>query len=64
MPAQIPQKKGDPKIPDTDEHARFGITLESLQRLKPPFKKNGSVTAGHASSGQGINCRTEKQTDR
>ena len=49
VPVEIPQRKGDPKIFDTDEHPRFGTTLESLQRLKPPFRKGGSVTAGNAS---------------
>jgi acetyl-CoA C-acetyltransferase len=49
VPVEIPQRKGDPKIFDTDEHPRFGTTIEALQRLKPPFKKGGSVTAGNAS---------------
>ncbi|RLB92097.1 MAG: acetyl-CoA C-acyltransferase [Deltaproteobacteria bacterium] len=49
VPVQIPQRKGEPKIFDTDEHPRFGTTIEALQRLKPPFKKGGSVTAGNAS---------------
>ncbi|MCP3940358.1 MAG: acetyl-CoA C-acetyltransferase [Desulfobacteraceae bacterium] len=45
----IPRKKGEPKIFDTDEHPRFGTTIELLQKLKPLFKKGGSVTAGNAS---------------
>jgi acetyl-CoA C-acetyltransferase len=45
----IPQRKGDPKILDTDEHPRRDATLESLARLKPVFKKDGTVTAGNAS---------------
>jgi acetyl-CoA C-acetyltransferase len=49
VPVEIPQRKGDPKIFDTDEHPRFGTTLESLQKLKPPFRKGGSVTAGSSS---------------
>lgn len=49
VPVEIPQRKGEPKIFDTDEHPRFGTTLESLERLKPPFRKGGSVTAGNAS---------------
>ncbi len=49
VPVEIPQRKGEPKIFDTDEHPRFGTTIEALQRLKPPFKKGGSVTAGNAS---------------
>ena len=52
VPVIIPQKKGDPKIFDTDEHPRFGTTKEALTKLKPAFKKDGSVTAGNAS---GIN---------
>jgi acetyl-CoA C-acetyltransferase len=49
VPVEIPQRKGDPKIFDTDEHPRFGTTKESLQKLKPPFRKGGSVTAGTSS---------------
>jgi len=46
---EIPSKKG-PIIFDTDEHPRFGTTMESLQKLKPAFKKNGgTVTAGSSS---------------
>ncbi len=52
VPVIIPQKKGDPKIFDTDEHPRLGTTKEGLSKLKPAFKKDGSVTAGNAS---GIN---------
>jgi len=52
VPVEIPQKKGDPVIVDTDEHPRFGTTLEALAKLKPAFKKDGTVTAGNAS---GIN---------
>ncbi|MBF0475417.1 MAG: acetyl-CoA C-acetyltransferase [Deltaproteobacteria bacterium] len=48
----IPQRKGDPKIVDTDEFPRFGTTIEALSKLKPAFKKDGTVTAGNAS---GIN---------
>ncbi len=49
VPVEIPQRKGDPKIFDTDEHPRFGTTLESLQKLKPAFRKGGTVTAGSSS---------------
>jgi acetyl-CoA C-acetyltransferase len=49
VPVEIPQRKGDPKIFDTDEHPRFGTTKESLAKLKPPFRKGGSVTAGTSS---------------
>lgn len=52
VPIMIPQKKGDPVAFDTDEHPRFGTTLESLAKLRPAFKKDGSVTAGNSS---GIN---------
>lgn len=52
VPIEIPQRKGDPKIFDTDEFPRFGTTLEALGKLRPAFKKGGTVTAGNAS---GIN---------
>jgi acetyl-CoA C-acetyltransferase len=49
-PILIPQRKGDPLSFATDEQPRAGTTAESLGRLKPAFKKDGSVTAGNASS--------------
>ena len=52
VPVMIPQRKGDPKVFDTDEFPRFGTTLEGLSKLRPAFKKDGTVTAGNAS---GIN---------
>jgi acetyl-CoA C-acetyltransferase len=52
VPVEIPQRKGAPKIFDTDEFPRFGTTIEALGKLKPAFKKDGTVTAGNAS---GIN---------
>lgn len=52
FPYQVPQRKGDPKTVDQDEHVRFGLKIEDLARLKPAFKKGGTVTAGNAS---GIN---------
>jgi hypothetical protein len=52
IPVAIPQKKGDLKMFDTDEHPRPGTTLEALAKLKPIVKPNGTVTAGNAS---GIN---------
>ncbi|MBB6630994.1 acetyl-CoA C-acetyltransferase [Clostridium algidicarnis] len=52
LPVVIPQRKGDPIIFDTDEFPRFGTSAESLKKLKPSFKKDGTVTAGNAS---GIN---------
>jgi acetyl-CoA C-acetyltransferase len=52
VPVVIPQRKGEPKVFDTDEFPRFGSTLEGLGKLRPAFKKDGTVTAGNAS---GIN---------
>ena len=50
LPILIPQKKGDPKLVDTDERPRRDTTMESLARLKPAFKKEGgTVTAGNSS---------------
>jgi 3-oxoadipyl-CoA thiolase len=50
MPVSIPQKKGDPKIVDTDERPRRDTTMESLAKLKPAFaKEGGTVTAGNSS---------------
>jgi len=49
-PVEIPQRKGEPLVFDTDEQPRAGTTAESLAKLKPAFKKDGSVTAGNASS--------------
>lgn len=52
VPVVIPQKKGDPVVFDTDEHPSYGTTAEGLAKLKPAFKKEGSVTAANSS---GIN---------
>lgn len=52
IPIEIPQKKGDPLVFDTDEYPRHGTTAEGLSKLRPAFSKDGSVTAGNAS---GIN---------
>ncbi len=52
VPVEIPQRKGDPIVFKKDEHFRVGTTFETLSKLKPAFKKDGSVTAGNAS---GIN---------
>jgi acetyl-CoA C-acetyltransferase len=49
IPVPIPQKKGEPKKFDTDEHPRRDVSREGLASLKPGFKKNGTVTAGNAS---------------
>ncbi len=48
-PVLVPQKKGEPKVVDTDEHPRPDTTLEKLAKLPPAFKKNGTVTAGNSS---------------
>lgn len=52
VPVEIPQRKGDPIIFDTDEFPKANSTIEKLAKLKPAFKKGGTVTAGNAS---GIN---------
>ena len=49
VPVVIPQRKGDPIVFDTDEFPRFGTTAEKLAKLRPAFKKDGTVTAGNAS---------------
>ncbi|QEY59366.1 acetyl-CoA C-acetyltransferase [Pseudomonas sp. C27(2019)] len=49
-PVSIPQRKGDPVIFDTDEQPRASSTAEALAKLRPAFKKDGSVTAGNAST--------------
>jgi acetyl-CoA acetyltransferase family protein len=52
VPVPVPQKKGDPVLVSKDEHPRPDTTLEGLARLKPAFRKDGTVTAGNSS---GIN---------
>ncbi|RST61360.1 acetyl-CoA C-acetyltransferase [Siminovitchia terrae] len=52
VPFEIPQRKGDPIVFDTDEYPRKGTTAAKLAGLRPAFKKEGSVTAGNSS---GIN---------
>jgi acetyl-CoA C-acetyltransferase len=49
---EVPQRKGDPIVVDTDEHPRPDTTLEKLAKLRPAFRKEGTVTAGNSS---GIN---------
>lgn len=49
VPVPVPQKKGDPLMVDTDERPRRDTTLESLAKLKPAFRPNGTVTAGNSS---------------
>jgi acetyl-CoA C-acetyltransferase len=51
-PLQIPQRKAEPVVFDTDEHPRPGTTSEKLARLQPVFMRDGTITAGNAS---GIN---------
>ncbi len=47
-PVPIPQRKGEPKMYDTDEHPKPDMTMEKLAALPPAFKKGGTVTAGNA----------------
>jgi len=49
VPISIPQRKGEPVIFDTDEFPKHGLSLAQLEKLKPAFKKDGTVTAGNAS---------------
>ena len=49
IPVNVPQRRGDPVVVDTDEGVRPGTTQESLAALKPAFDKSGTVTAGNAS---------------
>ena len=52
VPVDIPQRKGDALVVDTDEHPRPDSTIEGLQKLRPFVRKDGTITAGNAS---GIN---------
>jgi acetyl-CoA C-acetyltransferase len=52
VPVDVPQKKGEPRRVDRDEHPRPGTTVAALAALRPAFSKEGSVTAGNSS---GIN---------
>jgi acetyl-CoA C-acetyltransferase len=49
VPVEVPQRKGDPLVVDTDEGVRPGTTAESLGALRPAFDKSGSITAGNSS---------------
>lgn len=49
VPVSIPQKKGNPKVVDTDERPRRDTTVESLAKLKAAFREGGTVTAGNSS---------------
>jgi acetyl-CoA C-acetyltransferase len=50
VPVAVPQRKGDPVVFDTDEGPRADTTVEKLAKLKPAFKKDGTVTPGNAST--------------
>jgi len=52
VPVEVPQRKGDPIVFQKDEFIRKGATIEGIQKVRPAFKKDGSVTAANAS---GIN---------
>jgi acetyl-CoA C-acetyltransferase len=52
VPVEIPQRKGDPIVVKDDEFPKHGMTIDKLGKLRPAFKKDGTVTAGNAS---GIN---------
>jgi 3-oxoadipyl-CoA thiolase len=49
VPVSVPQRKGDPIIVDIDERPRRDTSMEALGRLRPAFRKDGTVTAGNAS---------------
>jgi acetyl-CoA C-acetyltransferase len=49
VPVPVPQRKGEPTLVDKDEHPRADTTRESLAKLKPAFKKDGTVTPGNSS---------------
>ena len=49
IPVSIPQRKGDPKVIEADEHPRHDTSIEVLGKLPTPFRDNGTVTAGNAS---------------
>lgn len=49
IPVTIPQRKGDPIVVDTDERPRRDTSMEALGRLRPAFRKNGTLTAGNSS---------------
>lgn len=49
IPVEIPQRRGEPLVFDTDEFPRKAVSLEGLSKLRPAFQKDGSVTAGNSS---------------
>ena len=56
VPVEVPQRKGDPIVFDTDEHPKFGSTIEKMAKLSPAFKKDGVVTAANASGINDAGC--------
>ena len=50
IPISVPKRRSDPLIFDTDEQPRFDCTAQALSKLRPAFKKDGSVTAGNSST--------------
>ncbi|WP_404364831.1 acetyl-CoA C-acetyltransferase [Marinobacter sp.] len=50
VPVSVPQRKGDPVVIDRDEGPREGIDIAKLAKMQPAFRKDGTVTAGNASS--------------
>lgn len=56
VPVEVPQRKGNPIVIDTDEGPRRETTFEVLSKLRPAFKKDGSVTAGNAPSVNDAGC--------
>ncbi|MFQ7472584.1 MAG: acetyl-CoA C-acetyltransferase [Anaerovoracaceae bacterium] len=67
VPVEIPQRKGEPKIFDTDEYPKQGVTAESISSLKPAFKQGGMVTAANASglndSGAAVIVMSKEKAD-
>ena len=49
VPVEVPGRKGQVTTVEADEHIRFGLKMEDLTKLKPAFKKDGTVTAGNSS---------------
>jgi len=49
VPVEVPQRRGDPLVVDSDEGVRPGTTVEALARLRPAFSADGTITAGNAS---------------
>jgi len=67
VPVEIPQRKGDPIIFDTDEYPKDGVTAEGISKLRPAFKKDGAVTAANASglndSGAAVIVMSKEKAD-